>query len=48
MPAAVPAQTVYGHVLNVTSEVYFPAAEPKIHALLDAIEADVSSTSLIT
>jgi hypothetical protein len=48
MPAAVPAQTVYAHVMNVVSEVYFHAAEPKIHALLDAIEADVSSTSLIT
>lgn len=48
MPAAVPAQTVYSHALNVSSEVYFPFAEPMIQDLMDAIEAEASGNTLIT
>lgn len=32
-------KAVYGDAINTVSEIYHPAAAPRIHALLDAIEA---------
>ena len=32
-------KAVYGDAINTVSEIYLPAAAPRIHALLDAIEA---------